>query len=92
MFDDTEASVLNLGGRTGLPPAHQVQLPAGAEPLEVPLSSAEGPPTTHTLSLVWLLVLPELSISPEAFLGCPQQWDPCPVAPVGPNVLFVDYP
>src|SRR5204863_93077 len=56
--------------------------PRDAEPLawsrmgqpEVPL--IERGPTIHSLSLVWLpCVFPELSISPEAFLGCPQQWD-----------------
>ena len=81
--------------RTGAPDLSSAH--SGAEPPawsrmgqpEVPL--VERGTTTHSLSLVWLpCVFPELSISPEAFLSCPRQWDPS--APhsgaLGPAHLF----
>ena len=73
----------NLGQRTeqGLPTSARLtavqKLSLGAERGSRKLPSSRGapPPTPYRLfgSLVFFS---ELSISPEAFLGCPQQWDP----------------
>ena len=86
----------NLGQRKqGLSTSAQLtaaqNLPLGADWGSRKFPSSRGAPTIHSLSLVWLpCVFPELSISPEAFLGCPQQWDPS--APhsgaLGPAHLF----